>query len=619
MLEIVEEPLEVGSVIAGAYRLERVLGEGGMGVVWAARELTSPGSRRVALKFLREGNESDARNQERFLREARVMMRLAHPSIVKLEAVVETDAGSPVLVMELLEGESLRDALLRRGSLDAVECARVFLPVIDAVEAAHGHGIIHRDLKPENVFLQSGATSDVRVLDFGVAKAIPSLVSADPSRENTKDKTLTSTGALLGTPLYMSPEQIYGDELDGRSDVWSLGVMIYECLAGERPTEGDGFGPVIKRITSAEFVPLGVAKPGLPRALAAVVDRMLERDRAKRPTLDEVRAVLVAVREGKADAPEARDATPTAPRHAMVSALASTKPDPMGTTTTAGVASRHASDVESAFAPARKTKTTRSIAIAAAAVLLLSAGYMNRARLFGSPGSVPGVSPPSGSTNPGQEFTEHWQAVTAAMNARDSAACTKHLDAIDASPHRVGPRTTDPSSGLATTRSMCMMLTGECDRGKALYLAAVTYFSRDAAPSYYDQATELTAAAYCEGDNLTPRDGLIRAYTRLNEMGAGTRQANVDACKRYQADEQRLLPLVQPKAPDDVVATLGVGAASRAARCFAQAGDCATARALFEPDWLRQNEPYPNETAEQRTTRMLQSFDILLMMTPCKR
>jgi eukaryotic-like serine/threonine-protein kinase len=195
VLQILDETLETGAVIAGACRLSRILGEGGMGVVWAAHEMRT--NRPVALKFLRAGREVDPKNQQRFLREARAAMGVVHPNIARVEAVLETDAGVPFMVMELLEGESLRSLLDRRGMLMPVECARLMVQVVDAVAAAHASGVVHRDLKPENVFIVNG--SYVRVLDFGIAK----MMVKDGA---TVSAVLTSTGMLLGTPLYMAPE-----------------------------------------------------------------------------------------------------------------------------------------------------------------------------------------------------------------------------------------------------------------------------------------------------------------------------------------------------------------------------------------------------------------------------
>jgi serine/threonine protein kinase len=285
VLEVVGETLEPGAVIANAYRLEHVLGRGGMGVVWAARELS--GGRAVALKFLLAGPSADRKTHERFLREARAAMAISHPHIARVEAIVETDTGVPFMVMELLEGEPMRHFLRRRGTLNAFETAELLLPVVDAVAAAHAARIVHRDLKPENVFLVGGR--DVRVLDFGIAKRLP-------KHDETASASLTSTGAFLGTPVYMAPEQIFGDEdIDARVDVWALGIIIYECLVGRRPTEGDGFGQIIKRITTDTLVPLERARAGLPKSLTRIVSRMLAKRRGDRPPLSEVREVLASI------------------------------------------------------------------------------------------------------------------------------------------------------------------------------------------------------------------------------------------------------------------------------------------------------------------------------------
>ena len=282
VLEVVEELLEPGKCVVG-YELEYLLGEGGMGVVWSAREQKT--GKRVALKFLRERG-GDGLAQLRFEREANAMMAIRHPNVIALEAVLETDLGTPFLVMERLEGESLRSRLVRRGSLTAAECARIGVRVADAIAAAHAGGVVHRDLKPENVFLTR--CGNVKVLDFGVAKQMVLRPLAC--------ETLTSPGTLVGTSFYMAPEQVFGDAIDGRVDVWALGILLYECVAGVRPTEGVGFGQVLKRITTEPFVPLTTARPGTPARLAALVARMLARPRDERPGLDEIRTTLLSTR-----------------------------------------------------------------------------------------------------------------------------------------------------------------------------------------------------------------------------------------------------------------------------------------------------------------------------------
>jgi serine/threonine-protein kinase len=287
MLEVLTDVLAPGAVVRG-YRLERVIGEGGMGVVWEATQVAA--ERKVALKFLRGVADRDAKGRERFLREARAAMTIAHPNVAKVDAVLETESGAAFYVMELLEGETLRQRL-RRATPEVAESARIMGAVVDAIAAAHACGIVHRDLKPENVFLVGGV--DVRVLDFGIAKVLP-------VGDATAAASLTSTGAVMGTPVYMAPEQLFGDkDIDGRADVWALGVMLYECLAGRRPIEGEGFGPIMKKITSEPIAPLSDARPGLPRSVTSLVHRMLTRDRAARPALVEVREVLSALAEGR--------------------------------------------------------------------------------------------------------------------------------------------------------------------------------------------------------------------------------------------------------------------------------------------------------------------------------
>src|SRR5262245_13005589 len=196
--------LAPGALIGGRYRLERLLGKGGMGQVWAVtHEVTH---RSAALKLLNGPVHLRADRRRRFLREARAASAVNHPNVVRVHDFFELEDGTPVMLMDLLEGETLGKRLGREGSLLLPEAANVLLPVVSAVGTAHARGIIHRDLKPDNVFLartESGAL-DVRVLDFGVAK----LVSAGAHGAEDSD-ALTGTGGLLGTPSYMSPEQSF--------------------------------------------------------------------------------------------------------------------------------------------------------------------------------------------------------------------------------------------------------------------------------------------------------------------------------------------------------------------------------------------------------------------------
>jgi len=288
MLEVVREPLSPGAVVGGRFRLERPIGQGGMGSVWAARDET--GALR-ALKFARTDRPSDPKTYERLLREARAASLVRHPNVVPVLAVLETDHGLPCLVMPLLEGESLRAHLSRRGSLPVPECARLFAGVVAGVGAVHGVGIVHRDLKPENVFLHAGAPL---VLDFGIAKE-----AFRGGEAETLPPSLTSTGAVLGTPHYMAPEQIYGEkDVDTRADIWALGLMLYEALTGTLPTHGEGFGQIMKRITASEFPPIVSLAPHVPSPLADLVAAMLSKDRTRRPALAVVSHVLATYAAG---------------------------------------------------------------------------------------------------------------------------------------------------------------------------------------------------------------------------------------------------------------------------------------------------------------------------------
>lgn len=282
MLEIVKDaPLEKGTLLVSRYRLDHIVGEGGMGIVWSALDLER--HEPVAIKLLRAEAGERGRYVHRLMREARVMAQLVHPSIAKVHGAFETPAGMPFLVMDLLHGEAL-SARLSRGALSFQETSKLLSQVTSAIAAAHAAGVVHRDLKPENIYVEAGDV--VRVLDFGIAK-----VTNLPAEE----LSLTATGAMLGTPYYMAPEQIFGDDdIDARADIWALGVVLYECVAGVRPTQASGVGQVIKIIMNDAIVPLE-RRVAVPENVARLVGRMLTRDRAARPTLDEVSECIEAM------------------------------------------------------------------------------------------------------------------------------------------------------------------------------------------------------------------------------------------------------------------------------------------------------------------------------------
>jgi serine/threonine protein kinase len=277
-----------GAVLAGRFRLDRRLGEGGMGIVWAATNTVT--GRRVAIKMLRDARTEDPHVRRRFLREGRAASKVQHPNVVEILDVLELEDQIPAMVMELLEGESLGQRIRRGPKLTLSEVAAVMLPAVAAVGAAHAHGVVHRDLKPDNIFIAKGHEADervIKVLDFGIAKI---------AAESDGDKTgnMTGTGAMLGTPYYMAPEQLFSDEtLDYRCDIWALGVILYECLAGRRPTQGDNFADIVKVIATQKIVPFRQAAPDVAAEVGDLVERMLAFEKEQRPqSLREVRKVL---------------------------------------------------------------------------------------------------------------------------------------------------------------------------------------------------------------------------------------------------------------------------------------------------------------------------------------
>jgi serine/threonine-protein kinase len=257
-----------------------------MGVVWAARDAKR--GEAVALKFVKNMGAGRPDVRRRFLREARAASLLNHPNVVRIQEILELEDGSPVLVMDLLNGRSLGEHLKRVGLIPLPELGAILQPVVDAVGAAHARGIIHRDLKPDNIFLvdTTDGRREVRVLDFGAAK----LTAAAGDAAVTGGGDLTRTGDMIGTPFYMSPEQAFGDDIDGRTDVWSLGVILFECLTGRRPFDAENGGQLLKRILSGEIPPLDAR---LPEDVRELVVSMLAKDRNARPAdLARVSSVL---------------------------------------------------------------------------------------------------------------------------------------------------------------------------------------------------------------------------------------------------------------------------------------------------------------------------------------
>ena len=240
------------------------LAAGGRGEVWVARDLLL--DRPVAVKVLGGALAGDGRAAERLRREARAAARLDHPNIARVLDLGEHD-GRPYLVMELLEGESLAGRIDRAGPMAPGEAARVVAAVADALQAAHRAGVVHRDVKPGNVFLT--AEGEVKVLDFGIASA-------------AGEADLT-TGDLLGTAAYLAPERALGRPATPAADIYSLGVVLYELLAGRRPFEGDSDIELAMAHVNAHPEPLGLVAPSAPPFLVAACEQAMAKDPAARP------------------------------------------------------------------------------------------------------------------------------------------------------------------------------------------------------------------------------------------------------------------------------------------------------------------------------------------------
>jgi serine/threonine-protein kinase len=263
-----------GDLLAGKYRVERVIGVGGMGIVVAARHEQL--DQLVAIKFVRDDALDNDEAVERFLREARSAARLRSEHVARVLDVGRLETGAPYMVMEFLDGNDLGKALARDGPMAVDLAAALMLQACEAVAEAHAAGIVHRDLKPENLFLTRtvGGSPKLKVLDFGVSKAL---------RLDDPQGKLTKTRTMLGSPLYMAPEQMRsGRDIDQRIDVWALGVVLFELLTGRSPFEAETMPELCLKVVSEPPLSLAVLRPVLPPGIVAVVEKCLEKDRDKR-------------------------------------------------------------------------------------------------------------------------------------------------------------------------------------------------------------------------------------------------------------------------------------------------------------------------------------------------
>jgi serine/threonine-protein kinase len=262
-------PHQAGDLVAGKYRLEREIGAGGMGVVFAAIHVHL--DQRVALKFLFEEASQSPELVERFWREARAAVKIQSEHVARVIDVGQVDGSStPYIVMEYLEGDNLENIVKREGPLEVADAVRYILQTCEALAEVHAQGMVHRDVKPANLFLahRSDGTRIVKLLDFGISKAAPVWA----------DERLTNTAAVIGSPRYMSPEQLRSaHDVDARTDIWALGVSLFELLGGKGPFARGTMPEICASILKDEPLSLQTLRPTISKELEAVIRRCLQK------------------------------------------------------------------------------------------------------------------------------------------------------------------------------------------------------------------------------------------------------------------------------------------------------------------------------------------------------
>jgi serine/threonine-protein kinase len=265
-------PFQVGELIAGKYRVDRILGAGGMGVVVAATHIDL--ERPVAVKLIREELVTDAGAVERLMLEAKAAARIKSEHVGKVLDVGKLPNGVPYIVMEFLEGMDVCQLLEQQGPLSIMEAVDFVLQASEALAEAHLANIVHRDLKPENLFVSrlTDGSPHIKVLDFGISKQL-----GDPGR-----RQLTNPTSAVGSPQYMAPEQMHGGNIDVRADIWALGAILYELISNRPAFEGSTIPEICIKVMGSQPIPLQQHVPHVPDALAAIVTRCLTKDREQR-------------------------------------------------------------------------------------------------------------------------------------------------------------------------------------------------------------------------------------------------------------------------------------------------------------------------------------------------
>lgn len=400
-------PVRPGDVLAGKFEVERVLGEGGMGVVVAARHLEL--DQRVAVKFLLP--EIAKRNDaaERFRREARAAVKIKSEHVARVLDVGSNEDGVPYMVMEYLEGHDLGDELRARGPLPIEEAVRYLLEACEAVAEAHAAGIVHRDLKPANLFLAQRAdgTRLVKVLDFGISKSV--------SGGSAADLSLTATSALIGSPLYMSPEQMHSAKsVDTRTDIWSLGAILYQLLANRPPYVAESIPSLCSALLNDTPPPLSDFREDVPAGLQQAISKALAKDRELRwQNVAELCVALVPFApESKLHADRAGrvlstqlGTLPPAPTErtndipVVVSSQSSLENQPTEASSTKPAAEKTLDSwgktgASGSNPPGRRSRPIAALAVGGVAALALVAWGVSRTTATATPSAAPASEPP---------------------------------------------------------------------------------------------------------------------------------------------------------------------------------------------------------------------------------
>ena len=389
----------------GNYRVSKLLGEGGMGVVYLAQHPVI--GRKVAIKLLHAVLARDQDIVSRFFNEARAIHMIAHENIVEILDFGQTTDGQPYFIMEFLEGEALSDAVAR-GAMPPDQVATIGGQMCKALGAAHAKGIVHRDLKPHNVQMitKPDGSPSVKILDFGVAK----ILSSPDGAQSVK----TRTGSLMGTPLYMSPEQCKGaGTLDHRTDIYSLGVMLFEMLAGRPPFIAEGVGELFAKHMLEEAPPLLDFAPHVPPHMAAAVMKSLQKEpRDRFESMEEFRKALVG--EVKLAGVPARAGAP----RASMTAVQTMSPKAATTLSSAS------SEIDGDLAPTRRSWKVPAIVggVAAAAIVAFVAMPKGNKETAAPQAALPAPAPPAPVAPPPPVAPPAPKTVTLRFEAEPSGA-----------------------------------------------------------------------------------------------------------------------------------------------------------------------------------------------------